>query len=143
MRSKIQTQKLLRDPVGSKIYCRTAPCDPIGSMLHLVERSSGIIDPTLGSTDMSAPDMGLDRVDAISDQWDRELGKSFVFSFVDPIVYSRPKPRPAVLPGKPSARPGRGILMEAGQRYGRSVAMHTPPPAHCTAARRRRCIGRG
>ena len=26
--------------------------DPI---LHLVERSSGIIDPTLGSTDMSAP----------------------------------------------------------------------------------------
>ena len=30
--------------------------DPI---LHLVERSSGIIDPTLGSTDMSGYDISI------------------------------------------------------------------------------------
>ena len=58
MGSEIQSEKLLRDPMRSKIYCRDSPWGPIGSwiqyLLHLVERSSGIIDPTWGSTDMSA-----------------------------------------------------------------------------------------
>ena len=51
---EIQSQTLPRDPKGSKIYCRTSQWDLIGSwILQLVERSSGIIDPTLGSMDTS------------------------------------------------------------------------------------------
>ena len=57
MRSKIQSRKLPRDPMRSKIYCRTSPWNLIGSwiqyLLHLAEKSSWIIDPTSGSTDMS------------------------------------------------------------------------------------------
>ena len=91
-------------------------------MLHLVERSSGIIDSTLGSTELSAPDMGLDRLDAISDQWDQGLGKGFVFSFVYLIVYSRPKPRPAVLLGKPQ-RGWATLRSQRGDAY-----VRRPPP---------------
>ena len=46
----------------SKIYCPISPWDPMGSWIqymYLVERSSGIIDPTLGSMDMSAAHLDL------------------------------------------------------------------------------------
>ena len=46
------TTSSIRDPMGSKIYCRyfTMGSDWImDPMLQLFETSSGIIDPTLGS----------------------------------------------------------------------------------------------
>ena len=53
-------------------------------MLHLVDRSSGIIDPTLGSTDMSAQDLKL------GCQWLRPVTSNALF-FIKALAQSGAK----------------------------------------------------